>query len=438
VRTGQAARWCRLWIAVVTGMVASGVATQPAAASIPSIPRLTVVAYTGTGTYEVTWVDQSFNETGFKVYHSLGRKLPFTVARQLSSSSTGSTGQTYTRTFTDMSSGRLHCFRVVAVNDDGDSNPSSTLCNASSAPSAPTVTVTHEAETNHVDVVWTRSDREDQYDVYYRASGSSTWIKEGPTRDASGSETYEKTAPAPDGTTYCYRVDASNLKGSVSSNEACLTLGPRPLAPATINATATPTSITLSWTDRTTVETRYELWGGEGRNVIPTTLVRTWGPLTGTTTFTITDLSPLTYYTFWLYAFNSAGNGKAGKLVQTPGTVTLERQTGSGPVPYRGQFPAFGVVPTGHLVQIRVPQVGPADLQVRFVKAGHTTAECNNPSAVVVVGEGQSTTPAQITEIFGQAEPPFSTLNPLVFTACLGTTGSLPNWVNIHIFVEFD
>jgi hypothetical protein len=120
--------------------------------------------------------------------------------------------------------------------------------------------------------------------------------------------------------------------------------------------------------------------------------------------------------------------------------VTLQRQSipGPGPIPYRGEFPDFGVVPPGRLTQIRVPQVGPSDLEVRFVKHGRSTAECNNPAAVVVVREGQSTTPEMVNAIFGVSEPRFSTTSPLVFTACVGTTGPLPNFVNTQITVRFD
>jgi hypothetical protein len=108
-------------------------------------------------------------------------------------------------------------------------------------------------------------------------------------------------------------------------------------------------------------------------------------------------------------------------------------------IPYLGRFPAFGVVPPGRLLRIRVPQVGPVDLSVYFVKAGRSTTECNNHNAVVPVNEGQSTTPAQIAAIFGQSEPNFSTVRPLTFVACIATTaGEAPNWRNIEITVQFD
>jgi hypothetical protein len=95
-------------------------------------------------------------------------------------------------------------------------------------------------------------------------------------------------------------------------------------------------------------------------------------------------------------------------------------------------------VPAGRLLTIRVPQIGPVDTTVVFVKPGRSTTECNNPDAVVPVDEGRSTTPAQITAIFGQAEPRFSILQPLTFVACIATaSGEAPAWQNIEITVQF-
>jgi hypothetical protein len=96
---------------------------------------------------------------------------------------------------------------------------------------------------------------------------------------------------------------------------------------------------------------------------------------------------------------------------------------------------AFGVVPPGRLLDIRIPQIGFVD----FVKAGHSTQQCNDPDAVVPVNEGQSVTPDQIRAIFGQPEPHFSTARPLTFVACVGTAaGEALNWRNIEISVLYD
>jgi hypothetical protein len=149
---------------------------------------------------------------------------------------------------------------------------------------------------------------------------------------------------------------------------------------------------------------------------------------------------PRVYYTNREGVHELAYYQDGGGEEPTTRTVTLERQDiVQGFIPYLGRFPAFGVVPSGRLLQIRIPQVGPVDLSFKFVKAGRSTTECNDAGAVVEVAEGQSTTPDQINAIFGASEPGFSTQNPLVFTACVGSdAGEAPNFRNVEINVRFN
>jgi hypothetical protein len=121
-------------------------------------------------------------------------------------------------------------------------------------------------------------------------------------------------------------------------------------------------------------------------------------------------------------------------------TVTLQRQDiVEGNIPYVGRFPPFGVVPRARLLRIRLPHVGLPDLALAFVKRSRSTEDCGDPNAVVLLAEGQTTTPAQLTEIYGVPQPEFSTQNPLFFVACLRLSGGpLPNFVNIEITIVLD
>ena len=154
-------------------------------------------------------------------------------------------------------------------------------------------------------------------------------------------------------------------------------------------------------------------------------------------------------YTVSVAAFNAAGESAHSNEAQatTPAveetrTVSLERQIiVQGNVPYLGAFPSFGVVPKGHLLRIRVPGTGLPNLALAFVKRGHSTAECGNPSAVVVLSEGQTSTPQQLTDIFGVSEPEFTALDPVTFLACIALdppTSPLPDRVMIEITVVFE
>jgi hypothetical protein len=164
------------------------------------------------------------------------------------------------------------------------------------------------------------------------------------------------------------------------------------------------------------------------------------------TSASITDLRNGFEYTISVLAFNRAGESPFTNEVQatTPTveekrTVDLTRQdTVEGFIPYLGKFPEGGVVPKGRLLRIRVPQIGSSDLAVAFVKRDSTTANCGNPGAVVVLGEGQTSSSEQMRDIFGESELEFTIQNPIFFVACISTPGPPPNFVPIEITVIFD
>jgi hypothetical protein len=124
-----------------------------------------------------------------------------------------------------------------------------------------------------------------------------------------------------------------------------------------------------------------------------------------------------------------------------PFTRTLalqEQQVVSGFIPYAGQYPPFGNVPPFHLMQVHFPQSGFADQQLLFVKPGHSTAECGNSAAVVPLVEGQSLTPDQISALYGQTQPHFTTLRPLAAVACLAGAAPIPAFINLDITIQND
>lgn len=90
----------------------------------------------------------------------------------------------------------------------------------------------------------------------------------------------------------------------------------------------------------------------------------------------------------------------------------------SGYVPYVGTFPAFGAI-DGELLEISAP----ADLLVRYgivsisipkAALGHDTADCGDPDKLVTLGPAESTSPADLADIFGSEAPPL----PVTIAAC--------------------
>ena len=165
------------------------------------------------------------------------------------------------------------------------------------------------------------------------------------------------------------------------------------------------------------------------------------------------SLSLIPEYTYNIHvaAVNSVGETASNAITVTvppalpspPETVTvsLERQVIiEGPIPWLGTFPSFGVVPPGRVHKIRFPQIGSVDTFLALVKIGHSTEEFPDPNAFVTLTEGQSTTAAQMTAIFGVATPPYSTTNPINFVAVIGEplSAPLPSFVDIEITIQPD
>ena len=92
-------------------------------------------------------------------------------------------------------------------------------------------------------------------------------------------------------------------------------------------------------------------------------------------------------------------------------------------------WPAGGFI-NGHLKKISIPSVASKTLYVKFPKLGRSTADCDNPSAVVTLADGQSSSTSQLEAIFGSEQPKF----PLTFVACVGvSSGTVGNRVAINI-----
>jgi hypothetical protein len=166
------------------------------------------------------------------------------------------------------------------------------------------------------------------------------------------------------------------------------------------------------------------------------------GPADRTAFFT--GLESGVEYTIFINAFNANGFSPTSKVVaRTPVAtktvfVNLTPLGGSSNVgayvPYTATYPPFGSVPAGRVTQITVPSAGIVP-RVAFVKVGgYSTEMCGDPNAVVIVLAGQTTSPAQMTQIFEVPQPPFSSASPIGFVACVDG-GFLPNFIQIELTI---
>ena len=194
------------------------------------------------------------------------------------------------------------------------------------------------------------------------------------------------------------------------------------------------TSVTLAWDDTSDDEDGFRI-SYHGRRPGSGDEQGTQDVNANTTSATLSELLFDWDYTITVAAFNAAGSSSESNAVQvTPRDVPhdvslwLERQTIlEGPIPYAGSY--SGAQP-GRLLSISAPPSNQV-LVIRFVKVGHSSDEANdNPDSVVAVAQGQTTTPAQMQEIFGVAQPPYSSQQPLGIVAVVGQSDNqlLQRW----------
>ncbi|MEO1352068.1 MAG: hypothetical protein AAFW84_25240 [Cyanobacteria bacterium J06635_15] len=99
-------------------------------------------------------------------------------------------------------------------------------------------------------------------------------------------------------------------------------------------------------------------------------------------------------------------------------------------VPYEGNlYYTAQLNGQGTLEEIAVPP-STSIVEVRFVKVGYGSEDCNNSEAVVSVPSGTTIGKAKIGEIYNLSEPKL----PLPFLACIATTTVTdPNFIIISV-----
>jgi hypothetical protein len=154
---------------------------------------------------DMTWNDNSDNEDGFRVERRLGQGGSFSTVATL-----GAGVESHTDTGRDPDT--EYCYRVIAHNADGDSNPSNVDCATtdaeppppSGAPAAPDGLNATSAGETAIDMTWNdNSDDEDGFRVERRLGqdGSFSTV----ANLGAGVESHTDSGRDPD-TEYCYRV----------------------------------------------------------------------------------------------------------------------------------------------------------------------------------------------------------------------------------------
>ena len=224
----------------------------------------------------------------------------------------GSGASTVSHTVMGLTNGTEYTFEVQARNSAGWSGSSGQVTATPLPPPDAPAALAAAAGNQQVTLEWTDPDDSTITSYRYRTStdGGSTYGGFTIIAGSGSSTTAHTVTELTNGTTFTFRLQASNSAGwSQSSNAATATpLLPRPDAPTGLTAVAGDQQVTLNWAnpnDATITSYRYRTSTDGGTNFgIPTTIA---GSSAATVSHTVTGLTNGTTYTFNIQAENAAG-----------------------------------------------------------------------------------------------------------------------------------
>lgn len=216
--------------------------------SVPAAPSSLAASVISQSQIDLSWTDNSNNETGFEIERSTGTCTAFSVI-----GTTGANVTTYQNT--GLLANTTYCYRVNAVNTYGDSSYSNTISAVTGdtqAPTAPSNLSGSAASSTQINLTWTASSDNIGVTGYY-IYRNATLVS------STAGLSYSDTGLTPS-TAYQYFVKAFDASGNISpqSNTITVTTQSAPVdnpptvsitSPANGNTVSGTVSVTASATD---------------------------------------------------------------------------------------------------------------------------------------------------------------------------------------------
>jgi hypothetical protein len=278
----------------------SNTANATTTGGIPNAPSNLAATASGSSAINLSWTDNSTDETNFVLQRSLTSNSGFTTIATLPANTTtymnsGLTGST------------TYYYKVQATNAAGSSAWSNTA-NATTTggiPNAPSNLAATASGSSAINLSWTDNSTDETNFVLQRSLTSNSGFTTIATLPAN-TTTYMNSGLT-GSTTYYYRVQATNAAGSSAwSNTAnATTTGGLPNAPSNLVAkSGSCRTIVLTWVDNSNNETSFELSRSLTLNGSYTNIATL---PSNTTTYTNTGLTLGKKYYYKVRSVNSTG-----------------------------------------------------------------------------------------------------------------------------------
>jgi fibronectin type 3 domain-containing protein len=279
----------------------SGQACATTLGTVPTAPSGLVALAVSSSQINLTWQDNSSNESGFIVQRASSSSGPWTQIGLVGANVTSCA-------HTGLTASTTYFYRVCAYNSSGNSAFSAVTSATTpaladtTAPSIPSGVVATATSTSQVSVTWSVSTDSGGsglagYQVYRNGTLLNTTTVNSYTDNGLLANT-----------SYCYTIVAYDNAGnsSAASSESCATTpspsSGNPAAPSNLTTTAVdPTDIALNWQDNSNNELGFQIQRATSSNG-PWSVVGTVGP--NVTTYTDTGLDPSTTYYYEVDAYN--------------------------------------------------------------------------------------------------------------------------------------
>lgn len=284
--------------------------TDDVAPNAPGNPAATAVSQTQ---IDVSWTDNSDNETGFEIDHSTDG-VSYSL---LTTTAANATGYSHT----SLGVNTTHYYKIRATNAIGDSADAGPVSATTwdTPPAAPDGLGATANGASQIDLAWTdNSVNETGFAIERSPDGTGSWA----ALDTVGADTtsYSDTGLSPLSTWY-YRVKGTNSGGSSdwSNTASATTTDAPPTGPSALSATTVSAGqIELAWTDNSSNETGFGIERSATGNNPWVQIDSVAADVTG---YQDSGLSELTTY---YYRVNATGAGGDSAYSNTANATTFE------------------------------------------------------------------------------------------------------------------